>query len=110
MDNTGAQGSKVSSVFPVLRRGTAIDTPTADDRAKDSHSLSANDARAASSGGVGAVRRTPQLSRRGRALAFVAVLALFASGAGNSAPGFSAPPASHAAAGDPPEPGRGTAV
>jgi len=42
----------------------------------------------ASSGGVGAVRRARQ--RRVRALSFLAVLALFASGTGNSLPGFAA--------------------
>jgi hypothetical protein len=42
----------------------------------------------ASSGGVGAVRRAR--SRRVRALSFLAVLGLFASGAGNSLPGFAA--------------------
>ena len=44
----------------------------------------------ASSGGVGAVRRARPPRSRGRTLTFVAVLGLFASGAGNSAPGFAA--------------------
>jgi len=48
----------------------------------------------ASSGGVGAVRRARRQSSRHRArvLSFVAVLALFASGTSNSAPGFAAAP------------------
>ena len=46
----------------------------------------------ASSGGVGAVRRRRSpLSGRARALSFIAVLGLFASGAGHSGPHFSAP-------------------
>jgi hypothetical protein len=44
----------------------------------------------ASSGGVGAVRRACRLSGRARALSIIAVVALFASGAGNSGPGFAA--------------------
>lgn len=49
----------------------------------------------ASSGGVGAVRRRRRsFSGRTRALSFIAVLGLFASGSGNSSPGFAAPLAS----------------
>jgi caspase domain-containing protein len=46
----------------------------------------------ASSGGVGAVRRARRPSGRARALSFVAVLGLFASGTSNSVPGFAASP------------------
>jgi caspase domain-containing protein len=44
----------------------------------------------ASSGGVGAVRRARRRGGRARALGFIAVLGLFASGTSNSVPGFAA--------------------
>lgn len=54
----------------------------------------------ASSGGVGAVRRRRgPLSGRARTLSLIAVLGLFASGSGNSTPGFTVPLASHFLAG-----------
>ena len=49
----------------------------------------------ASSGGVGAVRRASCLSGRARALSFIAVIAFFASGAGNSTPHVAASVGSH---------------
>ena len=49
----------------------------------------------ASSGGVGAVRRARRLSRRARALSFIAVIAFFASGAGNATPHVAASVGSH---------------
>jgi hypothetical protein len=92
MDNTGAQGSKRS--FPAWKsKETAIDESGAYQISEETRTGLTNHAPAASSGGVGAVRRAGSLRgrRRARTLSFIAVLGLFASGAGNSLPGFASP-------------------
>ena len=92
MDNTGAQGSKRS--FPAWKsKETAIDESGAYEISEETRSGLTNHASAASSGGVGAVRRACRYSGRHRArtLSFLVVLGLFASGAGNSLPGFASP-------------------
>src|SRR5947207_7353902 len=91
VDNTGAQGSK--QPFPAWKsKETAIDESGATEIPEETPTSLTNHAPAASSGGVGAVRRagSRRPGRRTRALTFVAVLGLFASGAGNSAPRFAA--------------------
>src|SRR5204863_5558879 len=81
--------------FPAGKtRKTAIDDSAAYESSKETRSGLTNHAPVASSGGVGAVRRRRGPGGRARMLSFVAVLALFATGAGNSAPGFAAPLAS----------------
>jgi len=97
VDNTGAQGSKRS--FPAWKsKETAIDESGAYEISEETPTGLTNHAPAASSGGVGAVRRARSRSRiggrRAKALSIVAVLGLFASGAGNSA-GFAAPSGPH---------------
>jgi hypothetical protein len=91
VDITGAQGS--NGHFPAWKsEETAIEDSTAYGGSKETRSGLTNEAAAASSGGVGAVRRASFHSRRARTLSFVAVLALFATGAGNAAVrGFAAP-------------------
>ena len=98
MDNTGAQGSKWS--FPAWKsKETAIDESGAYEISEETPTDLTNHAPAASSGGVGAVRRARSRSRSGghwaKTLSFVAVLGLFASGAGNSLPGFAVSTGSH---------------
>jgi len=91
VDNPGAQGNK--RLFPAGKnKETAIDDSAAYESSQESSTPLTNEAPVASSGGVGAVRRARRLSGRARALSFIAVLGFFASGAGNSAPGFAASP------------------
>lgn len=91
MDNPGGQGSK--RAFPaVTTRETAIDDFAAYERSKETPTALTNEAPAASSGGVGAVRRARRLSGRARAVSIVAVVVLLASGAGYSVRSFAAGP------------------
>jgi len=89
VDNPGAQGSNWLTLTGKSRK-TAIDDSAAYESSEETGSRLTNEATVASSGGVGAVRRARRLSGRARALSLVAVLGLFASGHGGSAPGFAA--------------------
>jgi Caspase domain len=98
VDNTGAQGSKRS--FPAWKsKETAIDKSGPHQIPEETPTGLTNHAPAASSGGVGAVRRARSRSgsggRRAKALGIAVVLGLFASGTGNSVPGFAAPTGPH---------------
>lgn len=83
MDNPGGRGSK--RAFPAEpAKETAIDDSAAYESSKETPIALTKHASAVSSGGVGAVRRVRRLGGRARALSIVAVVALFASGAGYS--------------------------
>jgi hypothetical protein len=69
---------------------TAIDDSAQYGSQEETPTGPTNEAAVASSGGVGAVRRTRHLSGRARALSLIAVLGLVASGHSSSAPGFTA--------------------
>jgi hypothetical protein len=92
VDNPGAQGRERFSLSGKTRK-TAIDESAAHETSEETSSCLTNEALAASSGGVGAVRRACHRSgRRARTVSFFAVLVLFASGTSNSVPGFAAGP------------------
>ena len=83
MENPGGRGSKRS--FPAdTAKETAIDDSAAYESSKETPTALTKQASAVSSGGVGAVRRVRRVTGRARALSVIAVVALFASGAGYS--------------------------
>jgi hypothetical protein len=98
VDNPGAQGSNGLSL-PGNRGKTAIDDSAAHERPEETPACLTNEASVASSGGVGAVRRTRSLSGRARALTLIAAVGLVASGHANTAPAAIAPFASQLLAG-----------